>query len=64
MEPRRARHAHQKKDAKAKAMQDSFRKVRQEQSALPENQQRNTTKLLALFKTKSPQKPSGPTGRK
>jgi uncharacterized membrane protein len=64
IELRRTRQEHDRKDARAKAMQESFRKVRQQQLTLPENKQQNTSKLLALFKTKSPQKPSTPTGRK
>ena len=64
IEPRRIRKEHDRKDARAKAMQESFRKVRQEQLATPENKQQATGKLLALFKTKSPQKPSSPRGRK
>ena len=64
IEPRRTRQEHDRKDARAKAMQESFRKVRQEQLALPENQQQNTRNLLALFKAKLPQKPYPPTARK
>jgi len=64
LEPLRTQHEHDRKDARAKAMQESFRKVRQEQLTLPENKQQNTTKLLALFKTKSLQKPTGPASKK
>ncbi|MES2625529.1 MAG: hypothetical protein V4628_09630 [Pseudomonadota bacterium] len=64
IESRRIQKEHDRKDARAKAMQDSFRKVRQDQKSSPENRPQATTKLLALFKTKAPQKPSPPTGKK
>ena len=64
MEPRRIRHEHDRKDARAKALQDNFRKVREEQQKQPENQSHATGKLLAIFKSKSPQKPPAPKGRK
>ena len=64
IEPRRIRKEHKRKDARAKELKESLRKARQEQLTLPENKQHATNKLLALFRTKKPQKPSTPTGGK
>jgi hypothetical protein len=64
LESRRVKHEHDRKDAKAKAMQDAFRAVRIEQEKSQEGQQQATNKLLAIFKTKAPRKPSPPTRRK
>jgi hypothetical protein len=64
LEPRRVKHEHDRKDAKAKAMQQSFREVRLDQKKLQETEQQATRKLLAIFKPKGLQKPSPPTRRK
>jgi hypothetical protein len=55
---------HVRKDARAKALQDSLRNARQEALTSPVDKSLATTKLLAVFRTKKPQKPSAPTRRK
>jgi hypothetical protein len=63
LEPRRVKHEHDRKDARAKAMQESFRAVRLDQKKLQQTEQQATNKLLAIFKPKGSQKPSPPTRR-
>lgn len=64
LEPRRAKREHERKDARARAMQETFREVRLEHEKPQETRQQATRKLLAIFKAKGPQKPFSPTGRK
>ena len=60
LEPRRFKHGHDRKDARAKALRESFRTVRLEHEKPQEGQQQATNKLLAIFKAKAPRKPSPP----
>jgi hypothetical protein len=64
IEPRRIRREHERKDARANALKESFSKAREELKTSAENKQQSTDKLLALFKARPPRKPSPPTRRK
>lgn len=64
LEPRRARREHDRKDARAKALQASLREARLEHKKLQDTQQQSTQKLLSIFKARNPRKPTPPSGGK